>query len=279
MHTTARVIASVVITLAVVVALFGVWFLMREDSAERAASVRDAVQVATATPAPRGPSQLRSPDAEATPGEMPAGAATLAPGNYSMPNPYSDADPVRSCERGCADYARIGFTLPDGWATSEGLVYKHLNEPGEVAFSVWTVGSVYLEPCEWSDSAVAELLDIHDHSRVPALGSTALANQAGRAAKPQTEVMLGGQLALRVELSVPADLDISTCDRGEYRSWSEWDVADGANSHHAAGQVDVVYVVDVDRRPLVIDASHMPAASPEDVAELEAILDSMHITR
>lgn len=225
-----------------------------------------------------GPQPTPSPMVTATPGELPA-AATLAPGTYFVHNPYSDQDPVRSCESGCADYRRITFTLPAGWATSDGLVYKQLDQPGEVAFSVWTPDMVYADPCHWQESTLKELLDLHDHTRVPALGSSALANQVGRGASAASEVTLGGQLALRIELSVPPELDIATCDQAEYRSWSEWDVVDGGNSHHVPGQIDVVYIVDVDRRPLVIDASHMPGTSAEDLAELEGILESMHIDR
>jgi hypothetical protein len=94
-----------------------------------------------------------------------------------------------------------------------------------------------------------------------------------------TFVELGGQIAWRIDLSVPADLDLATCDRGEFRSWTEWDVVGGANAHNAPGQIDVVYMVDVDRRALVIDASHMPRASEADLAELEAILASIVIDR
>jgi hypothetical protein len=61
--------------------------------------------------------------------------------------------------------------------------------------------------------------------------------------------------ALRIDLSVPATLDISTCDKGEFPSWTLWEVVDGANSHYASGQLDTVY------------------------AELEAILASMIIDR
>jgi len=219
-----------------------------------------------------------SPTVTATPGELPA-AAELAPGTYFMRNPYIDQDPVRSCVRGCADYRRITFTLPDGWATRDGLVYKHMDQPGEVAFSAWTPDQVYDDPCHWQGSALSPLLDIHDHTRVPALGSTALENQVGRDASAPSGVTLGGQLALRIELSIPAELELPACDSGEFRSWSEWDVVDGGNSHHAPGQIDVVYIVDVDRRPLVIDASHMPETSAEDLAELEGILASIRIDR
>jgi hypothetical protein len=219
-----------------------------------------------------------------TPGELPASGA-LEEGAYFIDNPYTDGKPGRSCERGCSDYRRITFRLPAGWATSDGLVHKHLNEPDEAALSVWTVDRVYADPCHWQESELTPL-DLENHSHLesgalllPASYDGGLVNQLGRDASAPMEVTLGGQQALRIELSVPADLDITTCDRGELRSWSEWDVADGANSHHAGGQIDVVYLVDVDRRALVIDASHMAAISPEDLAELEGILASLHIDR
>lgn len=221
---------------------------------------------------------------DGTPVELPP-SGSLDAGTYFLVNPYVDDDPVRDCAVGCADYRRIVFTLPAGWAVSDGLVHKHLGRPGEVAFSIWTVDEVYADPCHWEDSAV-EALDgfaIHTASGSPHLGmddQAALLNQVGRTASaPTTVTMGGGTDALRIELSVDAELDLATCDRAEFRSWTEWDVADGANSHHAPGQVDVVYLVDVDRRPFVIDASHMPAASEADLAELEAILASMIISR
>ena len=77
------------------------------------------------------------------------------------------------------------------------------------------------------------------------------------------------------ELSVPVDLDIASCDRGQYRSWTEWEVVDGANAHHVPGQVDVVYMLDVDRRPFVIDATYRLESTAADRAELDAVLASM----
>ena len=216
-------------------------------------------------------------------------AGTLAPGTYFLANP----DPV--CAGGCSAYRWIYFTVPAGWATRNGLVYKHLNQPDELAFSFWTVDQVYADPCHWQGSMLSPL----DIAHSPGVANGAiilgpydggLANQALRGPLPRvlTPTTMAGvdrsgmswpPLALRIELSVPADLDILTCDKRQFRSWTEWHVAGGANSHHASGQLDAVYMVDVDRRPLVIDASHMAASSAADQAELKAILASMIIDR
>jgi hypothetical protein len=224
-----------------------------------------------------------SPGQSQPPAPRPS-AGDLAAGSYSLANPYVDGDPIRSCNRACADYQRITLTLPAGWATADGLIYKHLNQPDEVAFSVWTPDEVYDDPCHWQGSTLSPLDLVnhtHDASGIVFLGDRrgGLAHQAGLDVSDLTQLMIGGVLALKIELSVPAQLDLATCDRGEYRSWTEWDVVGGANSHHAPGQLDVVYEVDVDRMSLVIDASHMPGASASDVAELDAILGSMFIDR
>ncbi len=217
-------------------------------------------------------------------------SGALGPGTYFFSNP----DPV--CAGGCSAYRWIYFTLPAGWGTSNGLVYKNLNQPGEVAFSFWTVDQVYADPCHWQGSALSPL-DITHTSYDAATGAYVLGPYEGglanqflrgplpRALTPVTFAFVDATGAswptdaLRIDLSVPAGLNISTCDKRRFRSWTEWHVADGANSHSAAGQLDSVYMVDVDRRPLVIDASHMPATSAADLAELEAILASMIIDR
>jgi hypothetical protein len=235
------------------------------------------------------PTPTPSLTSDGTPVELPS-SGSLDAGTYFLVNPYQDDDPVRDCASGCADYRRVVFTLPDGWATSGGLVHKHLGQPDEVAFGLWTPGQIYADPCHWEESAL-EPLDIHTASGEPHLGmddQAALLNQVGRTASEPTTVAFAeagaggrpeGVGALKIELTVDPQLDLASCDRGEFRSWTEWDVPDGANSHHAPGQVDVVYLVDVDRRTFVIDASQMPAASETDLAELEAIISSMIVVR
>jgi hypothetical protein len=192
----------------------------------------------------------------------------VEPGTQFLKNPYSE----------------MTFTLPAGWEARGSLFAKHLDQPNEVAFSVWTVGEVYDDPCDWRSSTLSPLDLTTHHVHVPAgevipVGASdgGLSNQLGRRASPLVGASLGGVYAMRIELSVPAALDLSSCDAGEYRSWTDWKVIDGANAHHVPGQVDVVYMVDVDRRPFVVDASYRPSSSATDKAELEEILGSMLI--
>ena len=197
----------------------------------------------------------------------------LNPGIYFLPS--------RGC---CSDFVRIIFALPEGWNTSDDLVHKHLGEPNEMAFSVWIIRDIYAEPCRWQESALGPLDDIHPDVH-EAVGTTftrsqgGLANQAYRGDPPRelTVVTIGRVATARIDLSVPVDLDISTCDDGEFRSWI--DVTDRPNSHHSSGQLNSVYMVDVDRAPAVIDVSHMPATSEVELGELDSILASMVVDR
>jgi hypothetical protein len=221
---------------------------------------------------PMLPEALGEPTPAPSPVAMPV-AGALEAGTYFIENPY------RSCEAGCSMYRGVTVTLPDGWAVSDGLVSKHLGQPDEMAFSIWTVDGVYADACHWQDSALRPL--DHVGYRQDASGGVvivggdenALVIQAGRIASAPTPGSQDGRYLMRIELAIPADLDLATCDGGELRSWTG--VGGDVKAHHVPGQVDIVSMVDVDRRPLVIDASYLPATTEEDRAQLEAILASM----
>jgi len=64
------------------------------------------------------------------------------------------------------------------------------------------------------------------------------------------------------------DIDIASCDEGEFRSWF-------GRYHQGPGQIDEVYILDVDGERQVLIAHHMPAASEADLAEQQAIVESI----
>jgi hypothetical protein len=200
-------------------------------------------------------------------------AAALQAGTYSYTKPNV----------ALSDYRSITLTVPGGWSSSDGLIYRHLGERSEVALSFWSPGDIYVDGCRWQTT---EAIDVREAGHTDTNGSPSeivleadhpLLNQ--REVVSSTNVVLGGERALRIELRMPRDLDIAACDQGEFRSWESEYFASPANSHHSEGQVDIVYYVDVDRGPLFVDASYGPDASSADRAELQGILDSMVIDR
>lgn len=224
------------------------------------------------------PAGTDRPATPATPSAAPD-AGLLSAGAYVFTNPHG-ADEGGRCPNGCSDYRSVTFTLPDGWATTGALFYKDVDRQGRVAFSFWTIDSTYDDSCQWQTSPMTAFALDHSHSEDGSIvlegGRPPFDGQDRDASRP-VEVSIGSEAALRMELHIPRQLDLSACDLGEYRSWI--DVGGQSHSDHAAGQTDVIYLVDVDRSPLVIDASYMPDTTPADRAELEGILASMQITR
>src|SRR5687768_11461567 len=83
----------------------------------------------------------------------PAASTTLVPENGPLaPGTYTLVKP----ERGHAAYDQLIFTLPAGWAITDGLVHKHLDQVDEMAFSTWIVTGVYDDPCHWRTSTRSE---------------------------------------------------------------------------------------------------------------------------
>ena len=101
------------------------------------------------------------------------------------------------------------------------------------------------------------------------------------ATKPAS-VTLDGLDASYVEVRAPTDLDLATCDGGQYTLWI--DANGGERYIHRAGELNRLWVVDGagpdatgPRGLLVLDAASHPDSSPEDLAELQAIIDSVEI--
>jgi hypothetical protein len=218
-----------------------------------------------------------SPSPSAAPTVTPTPTATIA----EFPGYSNDvAAGTYLWRAGGATPADITFTIPDGWISRYGIPHKGRDGPGEIAVGNWIIANVYADPCQWQGS----LLDPPVGPTVDDL-ATAVAAQNGRTASPPTDVTLGGYPAKRIDLSLPANLDITACDQGVVRFWSSpgdtalsWPgLGDPEARSPRAGQTNVVYIVDVDGSRLVIDTWHMPGTSSSDLAELESILASMRI--
>jgi hypothetical protein len=189
-----------------------------------------------------------------------------------------------------ADFLRLSYTIPAGWEVGDVYIGKNLGEADEVALSFWTAPGIYADPCRRSESELVPFdLSQHTHEgdtvvllNHPAQGLSA---QRGRSASEPRTVMMGhlpgdpSTPAVRVELSVPDDLDIASCDDGAYVAWPAAGPGAPGNGNHVAGQTDIVYQVDVDLAPLLIDASYRPDSSPRDIRELQSVLGSIIFQR
>jgi hypothetical protein len=161
-------------------------------------------------------------------------------------------------------------TVPAGWASVQSYgVGKEADGPeSSTAVVIWDgagIGRVYADPCQWQDGYVE-----------PPVGptvddlATALADQPQRGDAVPVDISIDGYQGKMIELTVPTDIDLAECWSGQFRSWDgRW--------HQGPGQVDRIYILDVDGQRVVIDAHFLPGASDAVRAEQQAIVDSIQL--
>ena len=250
----------------------------------------------TATPLAAPFVPFASPSGTELP-EPPVPTATEAPflvptfdGAEPLPVEGGTTHVLKNLNQDASAFHTVEYTIPPGWETGGVYIGKKIGQPGEVAISFWTPSGVYSDPCRRTANLSPIDLAVHTHNGggelillgYPRIGLSA---QDGRAATEPRSLIVddpseaGGTIALRLELTVPADLDPASCDDGVYVAWPGTSAGDRPNDNHVAGQTDIIYLVDVDHGPLVIDASFRPESSPEDIEELYSVLGSIVMDR
>jgi hypothetical protein len=192
----------------------------------------------------------------ATPHAM--GSQNLKAGTYAF-----DHQPFAAASG--KPFPNILITVPDGWNSFEGFaVQSHLGTVRQMAVSVWKVADVYANGCHWLGPK------IHPGPTVDEL-ATVLSTRPLRNATAPAAVSLAGYQGKYLQWSVPVDADFSACDQGTFMSWS----ADGDRYQQGPGQVDQLWILDVQGHRLVIDATYMPGATEQDRTELAKVLNSI----
>lgn len=197
------------------------------------------------------PSSTQSP----APTALPVHEGALDPGTY------------RSTSAGS-----FTFTVPAGWTGMTNAFVAHkggsdFGSPSDVTMTVWELTHVYADSCDWEGTLV--------EARTPEALVEALAAQRGHETAGPTEVTLGGYPATRFEFSVPSSVNTSDCYSDINRLWP----GPGPNEDQGLpidpGQTTTVYVVDVDGEGRVVGAIQRPESSAADVAELDAVVQSL----
>jgi hypothetical protein len=100
----------------------------------------------------------------------------------------------------------------------------------------------------------------------------ALTAQSSADGAQPVPVTIDGYRGLYVELSVPDGTDVYSCAGGRSTSSTRGKVDDGSPRwQQGPGEIDMLWILDVDGDRITIAAAHRPAASREDVGELERI--------
>jgi len=149
---------------------------------------------------------------------------------------------------------------------------------GVIGLSVWDVAQVPSDPCHWQGQMRDPGPTVDD-----LVG--ALVAQATRAATIPTDVTLAGFRGRYLEWSVPSDMvvtgdaDFKGCDvepsngHLDFISWLS--SSGGSRYQQVAGQVDRLWVLDVDGQRLVVDATYSPGTTEANRAELGQVAESI----
>ena len=84
---------------------------------------------------------------------------------------------------------------------------------------------------------------------------------------------VGGYPGKMLTLQVPEDAVFTDCDGGEFRTLIEVGT-DGVHFHQGPGQIDEVWVVDVEGTLVFFDAGYFADTPAEDVEEMRAMVES-----
>lgn len=177
---------------------------------------------------------------------------------------------------GDADHPGYAVEVPDGWSTADGG-FMVKSGADVVGMSVWDVAQVPGHPCHWKRTmspvgpTVDDLVD-------------ALSSQQLRDPTQPSDITLAGHHGRYLELSVPSDwivtgdANFKGCDdpgngHQDFVSWLGRDAGD--RWQQVAGQVDRIWVLEVDGQTLLVDATYTPATSEAVREELDQVVSSL----
>lgn len=211
------------------------------------------------------------------PAAIPTTAPSPTPSPMALPDGPMDRGLLQAGtytidDRGITQATNFVFTVPAGWEYWDPFVGKARGQPGEVGLTTWVVSHVYRDSCQHTTDSLVSVGSSPDK-----LVST-LVGLKNRVSSQPTDVTIGGFPAKRLELSLPAGLDVNTCVFGAVKNWPDPGPNEsGGLCCGGPGFVDVVYVVNINGKALAVVARHLPGSSAQDMAELQAVVDSIRI--
>ena len=213
-----------------------------------------------------GAAPTASTDPTPTPSEaawsgIPAGPFTVADASSGAPVPTT------------ITISTPGWTFDEEFsALGKGQEVDNLPEASILfwGYAAPAAFDVYGDPCRWMSSAPdAPATTIDDFA-------AALAAQPSRDATAPVDVTIGGYEGRSLTIHVPADAVFEDCDEDNFTSYGV--ATDGGTEpsrwHQGPGQIDELWIVDVDGATMVIDAMYRPDTSTELIEEMRAIVDS-----
>lgn len=133
------------------------------------------------------------------------------------------------------------------------------------------VGGIYVpaDPCDWSTTMPESPATTVDEV------VAALRGQASRDASEAVDIAVGGHAGKSITLHVPDDAVLGACDRGRFCSLTVDDPGTCQRWNQFPGQIDEVWILDVNGEVVVIVATWGDETPAGAVSELRGILESV----
>ena len=163
----------------------------------------------------------------------------------------------------------LTLTVPAGWNQDSLGVAKNPDSDTGLSLQAWVVTQVYTDTC----AADGQLLPIG-----PSVDDLVNALEAlgGAEVSPPVESTVGGSPATLVGLLFAEDINLADCRVPALQVWK--DAEDENYNAGVPGSSQSIYVMDVqDQTVAIVTTGCTTSASAADLAELEAIIDSIQI--
>ena len=207
--------------------------------------------------------------ATACDGDEPADTTAAATtGSDEQTSSTDERDIISTFDRSFDAAHRITLEIPDGYG-NHGFAYLKSGLV-ETGVSVWVVDRVYADGCRADGSRIERSPD----GTVEGLVAL-LADQRGFRVTTPTDVTVDGFSGTYMERTLPRKTDPIDCFASRFQVWRSRGNGNRYLGHR--GQQDLLWILDVDGAPLVIDAPLGSDASEQDRAEVLEIVDSIQI--
>lgn len=223
------------------------------------ASTSDSADTVIPDTEPASTATTAEPTPTVTPLEPVSEYAALEPGAYVMKpiGNAADAKPWAVVEVDSRAFSHNGvFLIAGGDANFQGM-------------GLWTVAEVPADPCFENGTFVDPGPTVADLAH--ALAALPLTN-----GMDPVPVSLGGYDGLYLEISVPTDMNFDDCVNNMFVSLRADD--GGLRFHQGPGQVDQLWIVDVEGDRVVVGASYMPETDPDEIDALTEMVESISFT-
>jgi hypothetical protein len=170
------------------------------------------------------------------------------------------------------DSHQIAIDVPEGYEgfSRNGVLKSPPSLSGrDTGVALYDVGYVFADACNWSGA----LSSVSSADELVA----ALAGQQSLRPSTPTDVVVSGFAGTYMELTVPAQAKLDRCSDGRMQAWAL--TGDGRSPIwlNNPGQHDLLWILEVDGVPLIIDAHLAAGASAQDRAELLQMVESIQI--